>query len=77
MKNEIIGSVHINVRDSSRADKSPICAPVMTGIPIAPKAPEAAFAIKQSAAAFNGLKPSSTSSAALIAIGTPKPTRAF
>jgi hypothetical protein len=50
---------------------------VITGIPIAPKAPDAAFAIKHRDAAFKGLKPSSTRRTALIAIGTPKPAATF
>ena len=49
------------------------CPATMTGIPMAPKAPEAVLAIKHSAAAFNGLNPSPTRSAAVMAIGAPNP----
>ncbi len=43
------------------------------GIPTAPKATGAVFAIRQSPAACKGRKPSPTKSAAVIATGPPKP----
>lgn len=41
-----------------------------TGIPIAPKAPDAALATKHNIAAWSGLKPSCDNNKAQIAIGT-------
>ena len=43
------------------------------GIPIAPNATGAVFTIRHRPAAYSGLKPSPTSSAAVIATGAPKP----
>jgi hypothetical protein len=60
---------------SDRALRStpPTWAPTITGMPIAPYAPAATLATSDSMAALTGPKPSCTSSAAQIAIGTPKP----
>ena len=49
------------------------CPATMIGMPIAPNATGAVFAIRHSPAACSGLKPSPTSSAAVIATGAPKP----
>ncbi len=70
---ETSGNTHASICDNSSVSIPPTWAPVMTGIPIAPNAPDAALAIKQSPAALIGLKPRVTRSAALIAIGTPNP----
>ena len=48
-------------------------AAVVTGIPMAPYAPDAALATNASIEALSGLKPRDTSRAAQIAIGIPKP----
>ena len=45
----------------------------MIGMPIAPNATGAVFAIRHRPAAYSGLKPRPTSSAAVMATGAPKP----
>lgn len=67
MERLIRGSVKAVIRDTSK-DEIPSCESnvsiIPTGIPIAPKAPEAPFAIKQSIAACSDLKPSDMRSTA-------------
>ncbi|MNT77164.1 hypothetical protein D3C72_2162450 [compost metagenome] len=49
------------------------CPATIIGIPMAPNATGAVFTIKQSPAAYKGLKPKPTNNAAVIATGAPKP----
>ena len=49
------------------------CPATMTGMPMAPKATGAVLAIRHRPAAYSGLKPRPTSSAAVMATGAPKP----
>lgn len=49
------------------------CPATMIGMPIAPKATGAVLPIRHRPAAYSGLKPRPTSSAAVIATGAPKP----
>ncbi|MNE46699.1 hypothetical protein D3C80_1410530 [compost metagenome] len=49
------------------------CPATMIGMPKAPKATGAVLAIRHKPAAYSGLKPSPTRSAAVIATGAPKP----
>ena len=49
------------------------CPPTRMGIPREPKATGDVLATKQRTAAYNGLNPSPTSIAAVIATGAPKP----
>ena len=67
------GKIRTVWRPIVNASSSVNCAGTVTGIPIAPIAPPAILATKQIPAAFNGLKPIPTSSAAVIATGTPRP----
>ena len=49
------------------------CPATVIGIPIAPKATGAVFAIKQRPAAYKGFNPRPARSAAVIATGAPNP----
>ncbi|MNZ48820.1 hypothetical protein D3C78_665730 [compost metagenome] len=57
----------------SKLSRPVTCPATRIGMPIAPNATGAVLTIRHRPAAYNGLKPSPTSSAAVIATGAPNP----
>src|SRR6266568_1779405 len=67
------GRIRPIIAFKSDSGKDVTAASVWTGVPIAPHATGAVFAIKFNAAAWNGLKPRPIMKAPAIATGAPKP----
>src|SRR6478609_5735975 len=68
-----IGNVLPTICEMAISGMEDTCDATVMGIPIAPNATGAVFAIKQIPAAYNGLNPSPTNIAAVMATGAPKP----
>src|SRR3982751_1420652 len=68
-----IGSVLPTIWEIAISGMEVTCDATVIGMPMAPNATGAVFAIRQMPAAYNGLKPRPTSIAAVIATGAPKP----
>src|SRR5688572_13655061 len=70
---ETNGSCRPAIAPSVSAGNSVTAASVRIGVPMAPNATGAVFAMSDSPAAYNGVNPSPMSSAEQIATGVPKP----